>query len=101
MKNGEKAKQQLKTLKRDILPILARNDVVRAGIFGSFLRGQLKKKSDIDILVKFKGRKSLLDLVGLKLRLEEKLKRKVDLVEYSVIHPLLKSRISAEEARIL
>jgi hypothetical protein len=101
MKNGGQAKKQLRALKRNILPILARNDVVRAGVFGSFVRGKLSKTSDIDILVKFKGSKSLLDVVGLKLGLEEKLKRKVDLVEYSVIHPLLKRRIFEEEARIL
>lgn len=101
MKNGKEAKKKLKALKRNILPILRHSDVVRAGVFGSFLRGELTKKSDIDILVKFKGRKSLLDLVGLKLLLEERLKRKVDVIEYSGIHPLLKERILDEEEKIL
>lgn len=73
MKNGKDIKKKPKALKKIILPILRHSDVVRAGVFGSFLRGELKKKSDIDILVKFKGRKSLLDLVGLKLLLEERL----------------------------
>lgn len=45
--------------------------------------------------------KSLLDLVGLKLELEEKLKRKIDIAEYSAIHPLLKDRILKEQVRIL
>ncbi len=81
--------------------MLKHNDVVRAGIFGSFVRGEARKRSDIDILIKFKGRKSLLDLVGLQLELEKKLKRKVDLAEYSTIHPLLKDRILKEEVRIL
>jgi len=91
----------IRELKKLIVPVLKRNDVVRAGIFGSFARGEAKKKSDVDILIKFRGRKSLLDLVGIKLELEEKMKRRVDLVEYSVIHPLLKEKILKEEVRIV
>lgn len=101
MKNGKEVKRKLKTLKKNILPILRHSDVMRAGVFGSFLRRELTKNSDIDILIKFKGSKSLLDLVGLKLLLEQRLKRKVDVVEYSGIHPLLKERILAEEEKIL
>jgi predicted nucleotidyltransferase len=40
---------------------------------------------------------SLLDFVGIKLEIEEKLGRKVDLVEYSTIKPLLKENILKEE----
>ena len=90
-----------KKLIKQIVPMLKRNGVVKAGLFGSFVRGEAKKKSDVDILIKFKGRKSLLDLIGLKLELEEKLRRKVDLLTYNSIHPLLKKRILGEEVRIL
>ena len=90
-----------KRLIKQIVPMLKRNGVVKAGLFGSFVRGEAKKKSDVDILIKFKGRKSLLDLIGLKLELEEKLRRKVDLLTYNSIHPLLKKRILGEEVRIL
>ncbi|MCK5333137.1 MAG: nucleotidyltransferase family protein [Candidatus Aenigmarchaeota archaeon] len=93
--------KEIAKLKKDIVPILKKNGVVRAGIFGSFARGEAKKKSDIDILVKFKGRKSLFDVIGLKIELEEKTKRNVDLVEYSVIHPLLKDQILTEEVEVL
>jgi len=44
---------------------------------------------------------SLLDFVGLKLEIEEALGRKVDLVEYSTIKPLLKERILNEQVVIL
>lgn len=93
--------KSLEEIERKIIPILRHNDVVRASLFGSFVRGEAKKSSDIDILIKFKGRKSLLDLVGLKLELEERLKRKVDVVEYSVVHPLIKNRVLKEQVRIL
>ena len=79
------------------LPVFKKNGVVRAGIFGSIVRGESKKNSDVDILIKFKGGKGLLDLVRLKIELEEKLGRKVDIVEYSAIHPLLKEKILHEQ----
>lgn len=92
--------ERIQQLRKRIIPILKRHDVVKAGIFGSFVRRDYNKKSDIDILIKFKGRKSLLDLAGLEIELEKKLKRKVDVGEYSVIHPMLKDRILKEEIRI-
>ncbi len=42
----------------------------------------------------------LLEFVGIKLELEDKLRKKVDLVEYRAIKPRLKDRILAEEVRI-
>ncbi len=94
--------KELAEIKKIAVPVLRRNSVVRAGIFGSFARGEAKKGSDIDILIEIKAKKfSLLDLVGLELELKEKLKRKVDLVEYSTIHPLLKDRILREEVPIV
>ncbi len=92
---------RLKRIERIVLPILRRNHVVQAGIFGSFARGEERKRSDLDLLIQFKGRKSLLDLVGLQLELEEILGRKVDLLTYKSLHPLLKDRILKEEVRIL
>ncbi len=92
---------EIRSIEKKIVPILRHNGVVKAGIFGSVARGKAKKRSDIDILVKFRGRKSLLDLVGLKLELEETLHRTVDVAEYSAIHPLLKSAILKEQVKIL
>ena len=101
MKNIRTGKPDLMKFKKLIVPVLKRNDVVRAGIFGSFARGEAKKKSDIDILIKFRGRKSLLDLVRVERELEEHVGRKVDVVEYSTIHPRLKDQILKEEVEIL
>jgi len=100
-KQGIKNTAELREIKKIIVPILKRNGVVKAGIFGSYARGEAKKNSDLDILIKFKGRKSLLDLVGVKQDIEEKMGKKVDVVEYSTIHPLLKEQILHEEIKII
>ena len=88
-------------IRRKILPILRRYDVARAAIFGSIARGKSTERSDIDLLVEFKGQKSLLDLAGLKIALEELLKTKVDVLTYNSLHPLLKDRILSEQKVIL
>ena len=85
-------------IKKRIKPILKRHNVKKAAFFGSYARGEEKKKSDIDILIEYKGNnKSLFDFVGLKLDLEEKLNKKVDLVEYSAIRPRIKDRVLKEQ----
>ena len=75
--------------------------VKRAAFFGSLVRGEGKEGSDIDLLVEFEGEKSLLDLSGLKIELEETLKRKVDVLTYYSLHPLLRDRILGEQKVIL
>lgn len=88
-------------VKKQILPILKRQKVIKAAVFGSVARNEAKKGSDVDLLVKLPKRFSLFDVVGLKLELEEKLSRKVDLVEYEALHPLLKEKILKEQILIL
>ncbi|MDI6811244.1 MAG: nucleotidyltransferase family protein [archaeon] len=88
-------------IKRRIIPILQHYGVKRAGLFGSWVRGEMREDSDIDILVEIEKDISLLDFVGIKLELEEALGRKIDLVEYNTIKPLLKERILKEQLVIL
>jgi len=84
IKNNTLPLQRIKT-------ILKKNNIARAGIFGSYARGEAKKNSDVDILIKFNG--GLLSLVNLERELEESLGKKVDLLPYGGIHRLLKKRI--------
>ncbi len=51
----------IQTIKKQIIPTLKRQGAVKVAIFGSFARGTEKKKSDIDILVKFKKEVTLLN----------------------------------------
>lgn len=84
-------------IKKKIMPILRRQGVTKAALFGSSARGEMRKRSDIDLLVNLRQDKTLLDLVGLKLELEEKLKRKVDILTYNGIHPRLRDIILNEQ----
>ena len=63
------------------------------GIFGSMARGEATDKSDIDLLVKFSKRKSLLALVKLERELSTILGRKVDLLTEAAISPYLREQI--------
>ncbi len=92
---------QIEKLKEKILEKLREHEVKRASLFGSIVREEMTDESDIDILIEFRGTKSLLDLAKLKIELEEVLKRKVDVVTYNSLHPLLKDRILAEQVEIL
>ena len=91
----------IKEVKDLILPVLKNHGVKKAGLFGSFVRGEGTENSDIDILVKIDKDISLLDFVGIKLEIEKALGKEVDLIEYETIKPLLKKRILAEEIPIL
>ena len=92
---------QIEKYKDLMLEILKKHDVKRASLFGSIVREEMTDESDIDILIEFKGEKSLLDLAGLKIALEEALKCKVDVLTYDSIHPLLKEQILNEQVKIL
>ena len=91
---------QIEKIKKSIILVLPKYGIKRAAFFGSLARGEAVAKSDVDLLVEFGTESSLLDLVGLKLELQVLLKRKVDVVTYKSLHPLLKDRILREQVPI-
>lgn len=94
--------KNIEEIKKKTASIFKNHGVKKAAVFGSFARGEEKKGSDIDILIEFKNdNKSLLELVDLKLELEEVLKRKIDVVEYPTIKPILKKNILKDQLPIL
>jgi len=94
-------KYQIREIKRLFRGVLKKYGVKKAALFGSVIRGEDTDKSDIDLLIEFEGEKSLLDLVGLKLDLEELVGKKVDVITYKSIHPLLREKILSKQERIL
>lgn len=81
---------------KTVTSILASHGAKKISIFGSYARGEADPGSDIDIIVEFSERKSLLDIVGIEQELSEALGMKVDLLTEKSISPYLVDRIKKE-----
>jgi hypothetical protein len=79
-----------------LTPLLEGYGIRRAGIFGSYARGEQRPDSDLDLLVEFRDPKSLLTLVRIERELSDALGIKVDLLTEQAISPYLIERIKAE-----
>jgi len=91
----------LKNVTRKVLPVLKEAGVTKSSLFGSYVRGENRADSDVDILVELPKGNSLLDLVRLEKKLEKALGKRVDLLTYNSVHPLLKDHISKDQLQIL
>ena len=76
--------------------MLKNQEVRKMPVFGSYVRGEKKPESDIDIIVEFSGRKSLLEFVKIERKLSEVLGIKVDLLTEKSISPYLIDTIKRE-----
>jgi len=82
---------------RRLQPELRKRYPIREmGVFGSWVRGEQTDDSDIDVLVEFDGPIGLLDVVGLKLDLSDRLGLPVDLVMKDGLKPRIGRRILSE-----
>jgi len=97
---NDKKKEILEKIKPKIIKILRKYKIKRAGIFGSFARGEAKNSSDIDILVE-PTKNMGFKFAGLETHLSKVLKKKIDLVSYNGISPYLKDKILKQEIRII
>jgi predicted nucleotidyltransferase len=80
-------------IKQKVSPILLKYNVKRASVFGSIAKQTDTPTSDVDILVELDDSISLLDVIGIKLEIEDILNRNVDLVEFDAVKPALKEFI--------
>jgi len=90
------------TLSKHVEELRRNYQVKDIGIFGSYVRGEQKKKSDIDILVEFEesSKLSLLDFIGLENYLTDILGVKVDLVEKKTLKPRIGKHVLEEVVTI-
>lgn len=96
----EKNKKALEKIKKVIIKILRKHHIKRASMFGSYARGEQKKNSDIDIIIE-PPKKMGLEFVEVAYELEDNLNKKVDLLTYNSIHPLIKRYVKKDEIVIL
>ena len=90
-------KQEIINIIRNSKPeIEARYGVMRMGLFGSYVREQQRKRSDIDILVSFDRDIDLFEFIDLREFLEVRLHHKVDLVMEKALKPAIGKRILSE-----
>jgi uncharacterized protein len=90
----------LKAYREEILRIAAQYGAYNVRVFGSVARGEAKPDSDVDFLIEFEPKRTLLDQIALMQSLEELLGRKVDLTEPETLHECIKERV-LEEAVLL
>lgn len=88
---------ELFTSKReDILRIAARYGARNVRIFGSIARGEARPDSDVDVLVDLEPGRSLFDLGGLLMDLQELLGCQVDVVTEQGLRPRIRERVLQE-----
>lgn len=92
--------KELENIKKKIINVLIRNNIKKAGIFGSYAVGEARKNSDIDILIE-PAKGMGFGFAGLEIQLKKALKRKVDLVSYNGLSPHLRDKILSQEIKIL
>ncbi len=81
---------------KTIVMNLEKQGAKKIALFGSFVRNEETLKSDVDILVEFKRKKSFLDLVRIERELSEKSGVKIDLLTEKSISPLIMNSVKKE-----
>ncbi|MFX0114720.1 MAG: nucleotidyltransferase family protein [Candidatus Hodarchaeota archaeon] len=79
-----------------IVNFLKQYNIKRIAVFGSFARDSETTESDIDLIVEFHERKSLLDLVTIELELSETLGIRTELLTEKSISPYIIDAIKSE-----
>lgn len=95
-KHSRKAEEVLNSLKRLKPELQTRYYVKNIGLFGSVLRGEQKKSSDVDILVEFSKPIGFFKFLELEEYLETALGTKVDLVSKKALKPRIGQQILNE-----
>jgi len=89
--------QLLPTLRQRLPELRERYGVRALWLFGSYVRGEQRRRSDLDVLVEFDDRPlSLLQFIALQHYLSDLLQVKVDLVEKETLKPAIGRQILSE-----
>jgi uncharacterized protein len=89
-----------KIIRQHLPKLIQYYNISYLGLFGSYVRGEQKEDSDLDILVEFSKEPDLLEFIGLKQELSEILGVEVDLVMKSALKPRIGKRILEEVVQV-
>ena len=90
----------LKSKRSEILELARKYGATNVRVFGSVVRGKADADSDVDFVVQLDEGRSLLDLGGLLMELQELLGRPVDVVTDRGLRPRIRDRVLAEAVPI-
>ena len=85
-----------KDKRQEILRLAARHGAHNVRIFGSVARGEARPDSDVDVLVDLEPGRSLFDLGGLLMDLQDLLGCRVDVVTEQGLRPRIRERVLRE-----
>ncbi len=88
--------EELRNRRDEIFQVAARHGARHVRVFGSVARGDADEKSDVDFLVEMEKGRSLLDLGGLLMDLQDLLGRRVDVVTEKGLRERIRSRVLRE-----
>lgn len=80
----------------NVLQIARDHGAISVRVFGSRARGEATSSSDLDLLVTLEPGRDLLDLIGLKQALEDRLGVNVDIVTETGLSPYMRDHILAD-----
>lgn len=88
--------EELRRRRAEILHVAARHGALNVRVFGSVARGEADDQSDVDFLVEMEKGRSLLDLGGLLMDLQDLLGKKVDVITEPGLKPRIRGRVLQE-----
>ena len=91
---------RFKLIYEALKPYIEEYGIRKIAVFGSYARGENRDGSDIDILVDMTKQFGIYKFIGLKQLLEERLGKRIDLVETQCLEPLIKDDILADAVTI-
>jgi len=86
----------LKEITAEVIKFADQYGIIKAGVFGSYARGEAEDESDVDLLFEFKEVIGLMKLGGLIIDLEEALGKKVDVLQFCAINPQIRDHVLQE-----
>ncbi|WP_017303230.1 nucleotidyltransferase family protein [Spirulina subsalsa] len=92
--------ERLQEKREEILTLAAQYGASNIRVFGSVARGEADADSDVDFLVEMQPGRSLLDMGGLLMELQELLGCRVDIITEKGLRPRIRQQVLAEAIRL-